>query len=262
MTNEQNKKDCVLVADDVDFGRGILKMLLRSDYDVLEAADGREAIARLKTDADRISCILLDIKMPGVDGYGVMDYMRKEGLLERIPVIALTSVSDPQGHIRCYESGAIDLIEKPYNEEVLLYKIRWDIGRFRRLNGHVSAAVPPVVAADASPRGATTSPLQSVKEHCRRVFALETEEEVQDMAASFLRTFGTCVERLRGQADSPDFDVVRDVTHDMSGFAANSGAFDLADLTLVLNTCAKAGHAEATAAAIRRILDLYASYCA
>ena len=236
-------KDTVLVADDIEFGRGILKMLLRPEYDVLEAADGKEAIARLDADASRISCVLLDIKMPGVDGYGVMDYMRDKGLASRIPVIALTSISDPQGHIRCYESGAIDLIEKPYNEKLLLYKIRWNINRFRRTSISVS-------------------PLQAVKEHCRSAFALETDAEVESMATSFMRTFGKCAAYLRRQAPAPDFGVVRDVTHDLCGFAANSGAHDLADLSIVLNACANAHNAKATSAAIRRVLALYDSYCA
>ena len=82
------------------------------------------------------------------------------------------------------------------------------------------------------------------------------------MAAGFLRTFGECAERLRRHEAKPDFQAVRDVTHDLNGFAANSGATDLADLTLALNACAKAGNAEATSAAIRRLLALYDNYCA
>ena len=246
MANEEKERDCVLVADDVEFGRGILKMLLRGEYDILEAADGAEAIRRLEEASSRVSCVLLDIKMPGVDGYGVMDYMRKAGLMDRIPVIALTSISDPQGHIRCYESGAIDLIEKPYDEEVLLYKLRWNIARFRLLaaRGH----------------GAGSSPIDAVKDYCRRTFALGTDAEVQEIADSFMRTFAGCAERLRVQEAAPDFQAVRDVTHDMNGFAANSGAADLADLTLVLNVCAKAKDADGTSAAIRRILALYDVY--
>ena len=259
------KKGCILVADDVEFVRGILKMLLRRDYDVVEAADGREAMACLNEMGDSIMCVLLDIKMPGVDGYGVLDYMRRTGLIDRIPVIALTSVSDPQGHIRCYESGVIDLIEKPYDEDLLLYKIRWNIERFRRLN-----ALPPMVAdetasqkpadvADSS-RPASFSPIRAVEAHCRQAFGLDSDKDVEAMVASFMRTFENCVNLLRDQVEMPDFVAVRDVTHKLSGFAANAGALDLADLTLVLNTCAKAGHPEATSAAIRRILALYEMY--
>lgn len=246
-----NNRKCVLIADDIEFSRGILRMLLRHDYDVLEATNGDEVLTLLKEYGERISCLLLDIKMPVLDGFGVMDHMRKSGLIERIPVIAITSLSDPQGHIRCYESGAIDLIEKPYNEDLLLYKVRWIIERFNRLSGRTE-----------SPNGVIASPLDMVRVHCRETFGLANEEELSSMMASFMRTFETCVERLRDEEASPDFAVVRDVTHDLRGFAENSGARDLADMNLVLNTCAKAEDAAATSAAIRRMLALYDSYCA
>ena len=268
---ENIKKGCILVADDVEFVRGILKMLLRRDYDIVEAGDGQEAMACLNEMGDSIMCVLLDIKMPGVDGYGVLDYMHRTGLINRVPVIALTSISDPQGHIRCYESGVIDLIEKPYDEELLLYKIRWNIERFRRLNALSPAVVAEkadqgtVAAPDAgavpdAPRPVVASPMRAVEAHCRQAFGLETETEIADMTASFMRTFKNCVNLLRDQEEEPDFEAVRDVTHKLSGFAANAGALDLADLTLVLNTCAKACHPEATSAAIRRILALYEMY--
>ena len=240
-------RQCILVADDMEFGRGILKMLLRRRYDVLEAADGGAAIEQIKDNFSRITCVLLDIKMPGVDGYGIMDYMRQSGLAERIPVIALTSISDPQGHIRCYESGAVDLIEKPYDEKLLLYKIRWNIDRFRRMHAASSAPMQH-------------SPLDAVAAHCRKAFGLQTDEEVASMAESFMRTFDKCAIRLRGEEHAPDFNVVRDVAHDMNGFAANSGASDLSDLVLVLGACAKAANAAATSAAIRCILSLHAAY--
>lgn len=247
-------KECVLIADDVEFARGILRMLLRRDYEVLEAADGEEAVSLLKDNAPRISCVLLDIKMPGLDGYGVMDYMRQAGLMDRIPVIALTSLSDPQGHIRCYESGAIDLIEKPYNEDVLLYKLKWVIARFRRLSGLTPASTP------ASPKSAEDSPLAAVRRHCAEAYGVTDANELASMMDCFMRTFSSCAERLRALEAAPDFGAVRDVTHDLRGFADNSGAMDLADANLVLNTCAKAENATATAAAIRRLLALYASY--
>ena len=250
---EEKAREGILVADDAEFSRGILKILLRFDYDVLEAADGREAIARLKADAARIACVLLDIRMPGVDGYGVLDFMRGAGLADRIPVVALTSISDPRGHIRCYESGAFDIIEKPFDEDLLLYKLRWDIDRFRRL-------APAAQAAAQAARPALSAPLRAIAAHCRGVFGLGTEAEAREMATSFLRTFGACAERLRALAGATDFAAVREVTHDLRGFAANSGAEDLDDLAVVLNAFARAENAEATAAAIRRLLALYDAY--
>lgn len=249
---EKKNRSCILVADDVEFARGILRMLLCHDFDILEAANGNEAVSGLKENAARISCVLLDIKMPGLDGYGVMDYMRREGLIERIPVIALTSISDPQGHIRCYESGAIDLIEKPFNQDLLLYKVKWIIRRFKRLSGL------PVPMPESVPE--RPSSLDAVRRHCVKTFGVTDERELSRMLASFMRTLESCMERLRAQERSPDFNEVRDVTHDLFGFVDNSGALDLADLNLVLNTCAKVCHAEATSAAIRRVLACYESY--
>ena len=245
----------ILIADDMEFARGILKMLLRTDYTVFEASNGEEALATLETQGDGIACVLLDIRMPGVDGYEVMDCMRRKGFLERIPVIALTAISDPKGHIRCYESGAIDIIEKPYNEELLLYKVRWTIERFRRCARAESAplGVPPPQKEKSS----MPELLQEVAAYCRTHFDLDRDEDVQSMVNSFLRTFDGCASRLEGQVSEPDFMEVRDVGHDLAGFAAGSGATELADLTLALSTCAKACSAEATSAVIRRILALH-----
>ena len=253
---EGKNREGILVADDAEFSRGILKILLRFDYDVLEAADGREAIARLEADAAHIACVLLDIRMPGVDGYGVLDFMRGAGLADRIPVVALTSISDPRGHIRCYESGAFDIIEKPFDEDLLLYKLRWDIDRFRRLAPAASATAANPARQDP----ALSASLRAIAAHCRGVYGIGTEEEARKMATSFLRTFGDCAERLRALADAPDFAAVCDVTHDLRGFAANSGAEDLDDIAVVLNACAKAENAEATSSAIRRLLALYDEY--
>lgn len=248
------EKKGILVADDMEFSRGILRMLLRPVYTVFEAADGKEALAILEQHTDEISCVLLDICMPGVDGYEVMECMRRKGVLDRIPVIALTAISDPKGHIRCYESGAVDIIEKPYNEELLLYKVRWTISRFRRSARTVEPAESAAPAREERP--VMPKPLQEVAVYCRNHFGLGSEEDVQSMVASFLRTFDACVARLEGQEEEPDFMAVREVGHDLSGFAAGSGSMELADLTLALRTCAKACSAEATSAVIRRILAL------
>lgn len=249
------EKKGILIADDMEFTRGILKMLLHAEYTVYEAANGTEALDALQQHGADIVCVLLDIRMPGVDGYEVMDCMRRKGVLDRIPVIALTAISDPKGHIRCYESGAVDIIEKPYNEELLLYKVRWTINRFRRCAQSVAPA--PAAASAKMEEPGLPPPLQEVANYCRTHFALDREEDVKAMVASFLRTFDACAVRLEGQVDEPDFMAVREVGHDLSGFAAGSGATELADLTLALRACAKACSTEATSAVIRRILALH-----
>lgn len=248
-------KEGILIADDMEFARGILKMLLQTEYTVYEAADGAEALSILERHGDEIACALLDILMPGVDGFEVMECMRKKGFLERIPVIALTAISDPKGHIRCYESGAVDIIEKPYNEDLLLYKVKWTISRFRRS----ARSSQPVETAPArqEEKPSLPRPLQEVAAYCRSHFGLTREEDVRSMVSSFMRTFDGCVARLEGHVQEPDFVAVREVCHDLAGFAAGSGASELADLTLALGACAKACNEEATSAVIRRILAFH-----
>lgn len=247
-------KGKILVADDLECSRGILRLLLRHDYDVVEAADGFEAVDALKRFGSAIVCILLDIKMPGMDGYGVMDYVRDAGLADQVPVIALTAISDPQGHIRCFRSGAADVIEKPFDEELLRYKVDWNIRRFRRLSG---------CGADRSDRSASSARPRvenAVTRHLRETYGLDTPEEVADMYKSFLETFEKCMNRLLEQAEEPDMKSIRDVTHDIFGFALSAGALDLDDLARMLNTCAKAGDAVAVRAGIRRIVELRKCY--
>lgn len=249
------EKQGVLIADDMEFTRGILKVLLQTDYTVYEAANGAEALSLLEQHGEDMSCVLLDIRMPGVDGYEVMDCMRRKGYLERIPVIALTAISDPKGHIRCYESGAVDIIEKPYNEELLLYKVRWVITRFRRcLQSKTSTGDTPPSQIEVP---MLPKPLQKVAAYCRTHFGLDNDESVLSMVESFRRSFDVCAARLVGQIEEPDFAEVRSVGHDLTGFAASSGVTELADLAIALRATARACDTEATSAIIRCILSLH-----
>lgn len=240
----------ILIADDVEFARGILKMLLNREYEIIEAADGHEAVAAIRKYGTELACILLDIKMPGLDGFGVLDFMRTTGIINAIPVIVITAATDAAGHIRCYESGAFDLIEKPYDEELLLYKLRFNITRFRA-NCNVKP-VPPALPARLSPRTAV----------CNRFiadFSLD-QAEADAMFQSFFRAFTDCATRLRQQLENPDFMIIREVTHDIFGFARSAGVNELDDLALLLNTAAKAASVPAVKAGIRLILALYSTF--
>lgn len=254
MEGQSGLKGKILVVDDVECSRGILRVLLRNDYEVVEATDGFEAVDALKRHGAGICCVLLDIKMPGMDGYGVMDFMRDSGIADHVPVIALTAISDSQGLIRCFTSGAADVIEKPFKEDLLRYKIEWTISRFQRMNGNADGrnvqSYPQL-----SPRIEN-----AVTRHLREAYGLDTQAEVDDMYKSFLRTLDGCVERLLEQVENPDMNAVRDVTHDIFGFAQSAGAVDLDDMTRMLNTCAKADDPVAVRAGIRRIVELRKIY--
>ncbi len=114
----------ILLADDAEIGRSILKSLLRADSDVVEARNGLEAIQILTASPGSIAAALLDVMMPVMDGFRVLKFMREKDLLGRIPAVMITAISDDDTKIRCFEAGATDVIEKPYNEKLLIYRVR------------------------------------------------------------------------------------------------------------------------------------------
>ena len=103
----------VLVVDDELINREMLGFILGSEYEVLYAKDGREAMAQIHEHQSMLSLVLLDLKMPVLDGFAVLEQMGKEQLLTKIPVIVLTS--EKQAEVRSLRAGAVDFITKPYD---------------------------------------------------------------------------------------------------------------------------------------------------
>lgn len=132
----------ILIADDADIGRSILKTLLKREFDVVEARNGLEVIRLLQSDAESIDVMTLDYMMPVMDGLKVMAFMSENNLLTRIPVLMLTAVSDPDGIVRCLEAGATDVVEKPYEPRVLLAKIRAAMQRMASIRADAAAYAP------------------------------------------------------------------------------------------------------------------------
>ena len=247
------KKECILVADDAAIDRRVVKMLLRHDYDVDEAVDGADAVRQIEANPGRYACLLLDMLMPVMDGFKVLAHLQAGKLLEKIPVIALTAISDTEGHIKCYESGALDLVEKPFDQEMLRYKIKFNISRFRRLQGmEVMQAT-----VGESPAKASVGPLRAVRQYIQTNFGTN-DEETQGMVDTFMESFGECVQELKGMASPADTMTIRGVTHKMYGFAKTVGAMELNDAALLLNAAAKQNDPAACEAGVRVVLRLYA----
>ncbi len=113
------ERDLVLVVDDIEINREILKEILLDDYDVIQASNGFEAIEQIMEHGEKISLVLLDIMMPEMDGYEVLDVMRSGGYLRKIPVIIITAASGDENEIRGLQSGASDFVGKPFSPEVV-----------------------------------------------------------------------------------------------------------------------------------------------
>ena len=117
----------ILVVDDMATNRLALKKMLSDEYDILEAADGPQALgALLKYHAD-ISAVLLDILMPGMDGYEVLRKIRSATALSELPVIMITGSEDEETRVKSLSLGANDFVMKKYSAEVIKHCLRKSI---------------------------------------------------------------------------------------------------------------------------------------
>ena len=114
----------LLVVDDSDFNRTLLSQLLGDSFEVLEAADGTEAMAVLERLGMQISVVLLDAIMPGMDGFAVLGEMGERQLLEDIPVIMISADDDNASIRRAFEMGATDYIRRPFDAKTVEQRIR------------------------------------------------------------------------------------------------------------------------------------------
>ncbi len=113
----------ILVVEDIEGNRELLKLMLKPYYDVAEAEDGEQAYEYIKTHHKEISCVLLDLLMPVMDGFQLLDLMKKDGYLDEIPVI-ITSEDGNDSELRALHLGADSFVAKPYNAEILLHHVK------------------------------------------------------------------------------------------------------------------------------------------
>lgn len=113
----------ILVVDDQEENLYLLRVLLSSHgYEVLEARSGEQAMERLRETA--CDLVLLDVMMPGMDGYEVCRNIRQEEPLSHLPVILLTAKRDVDSKVQGLDVGASDYITKPFDRQEVLARIR------------------------------------------------------------------------------------------------------------------------------------------
>ena len=112
----------VLVVDDQEINRDVLEAILEDQYEILFAENGREALDIMEAHMDELSVILLDLMMPVMNGFEVLQKVREDEELRKIPVIVLTA--DREAELRALQAGAADFITKPFDEtEVILARV-------------------------------------------------------------------------------------------------------------------------------------------
>ena len=113
----------VLIVEDNEINREILKVTLEDDYDVLEAVNGEEGLNILSQYYKDISLILLDVVMPVCDGFEFLSRQKSDSLLASVPVIVTTGNNSQEDELKCLGLGAVDFITKPYNARIVKSRI-------------------------------------------------------------------------------------------------------------------------------------------
>ena len=119
---------CILVVEDQEDNRRILRDLLTNKgYRVLEATDGLEGVRQ--AEAEKPDLILMDIQLPGVDGYEAARRIKNNAELSEIPIIAVTSYALSGDDRKASEAGCDDYVSKPYSPRALLRKVEENLSR-------------------------------------------------------------------------------------------------------------------------------------
>lgn len=118
----QNKPK-ILIVDDSEFNRAILKEILEETYETIEADGGNEALHKIDEYGMKISLVLLDIIMREKDGFEVLKYMEEERLISDIPVIIISSEDSANYIRRAYEMGVSDYINRPFDANIVYQRV-------------------------------------------------------------------------------------------------------------------------------------------
>lgn len=105
----------LLVVDDSDIIRNIIKKIFNNEFEVLSAKDGNEAITMVSNNENLIG-LLLDLNMPNVDGFAVLNFFRDNNLFDKVPVAIITGDDSKETTDRAFAYSVVDVLNKPFNE--------------------------------------------------------------------------------------------------------------------------------------------------
>ena len=132
--NDASKKT-IMIVDDDKMTCNLIKKVFEKKYDIIFAHNGEEAIELLSSShINNISCIFLDLIMPVLDGFSVLDYLNDNNYLNKIPVIIISGNYDKETRARAYSYRIADMLEKPFNVQVVRHRIENLISLYRSSN--------------------------------------------------------------------------------------------------------------------------------
>jgi len=116
------KKTVLLVEDEEPLRQVLRELLEREGFTVVEASDGVQALDEVDRSAPDV--MVLDLNLPRLDGYGVLNHLRARPSTSRLPVIVLTAKGDEENEVRVFETGANDFLAKPFRPRALSARLR------------------------------------------------------------------------------------------------------------------------------------------
>lgn len=127
-------KRTILIVDDTEINREILGEIFKDKYNILEAENGKKALETIEAKGGKIAAILLDIVMPEMDGYEVLEVLNEKKLLSNIPVIMITADTSVEAERTSYQKGAVDVIHKPFDASIVTHRINRSIDLYDNKN--------------------------------------------------------------------------------------------------------------------------------
>lgn len=113
----------ILIVDDSDMNRAMLREILKDNYSILEAGNGAECLSCVEHMGSSLSLILLDLNMPEMDGFEVLAELSRLGYMDDIPVIIISGTDSTADICRAYDLGATDYIHRPFNTQVIYRRV-------------------------------------------------------------------------------------------------------------------------------------------
>lgn len=117
------EKKTILIVDDVEMNRRLLSLMLQDTYRIVEANNGLEALKILQRGKHTISLIMLDIIMPVMDGFELLDRIKESEVLRDIPIVFVTSETSKENIEKGIEQGVCDVIAKPFNPSLICSRV-------------------------------------------------------------------------------------------------------------------------------------------
>lgn len=129
INTNQDVKEVVIVADDSSLVSNFAKKMLQDKYEIVIATDGKQVIDAIQSGKYKVLCLLLDLNMPNVNGYEVLDYFKNNNLFASIPVSIITGEDSKEGIKKAFDYNIVDMLVKPFSTEDIKRVVEKTINR-------------------------------------------------------------------------------------------------------------------------------------